>query len=108
MGQAVTVVQKQTSRPDVLRFETNRVLSGMGHDIFRSRDEAVGERPVDELARRVFDHGNVALVQVNGNVVTVQLASGGSGAGLKELLEELFIYYREGVEVVIPEGASAD
>ena len=44
----------------------------------------------------------LTLRDVNGNVITVSV-SGGS-AGLKERLEELFIYYREGVEVVMPEG----
>lgn len=108
MGQPVTVIQKQTSRPDVVRFETNRVLSGMGHEIFRSRAEATKPRPVDEMARRLFDHGGVELVHINGNVITVQLSPNGASTGLKEIVEDLYIYYGEGVEVVIPEGASAE
>ena len=37
-------------------------------------------------------------------MITLALEQGGSTAGMKELIEELFLYYREGVEVVIPEG----
>ena len=45
---------------------------------------------------------------VNSNMITVQLAPGASTAGMRELIEELFLYYREGVEVVMPEGVTAD
>ncbi len=45
---------------------------------------------------------------VNSNMITVQLDDGASTAGIKELIEELFLYYREGVEVVVPEGVAAD
>lgn len=107
MGQPVTVVEKRTNRPDVVRFETNRVLSGMAHETFTSADQATRPNPVDELVRRLFDHGTVARVHVNGNVITVQLTSGAAPSGLKEIVEELYIYYGEGVEVVIPEGAEA-
>ena len=41
MGQPVAVVQKQSSRPGVVRFEANRSFTGMGHDSFRSRDDAL-------------------------------------------------------------------
>jgi hypothetical protein len=50
----------------------------------------------------LFEVGGVESVHVNGNVITVSVK--GSPVGLKERLEELFIYYREGVEVVMPEG----
>jgi hypothetical protein len=50
----------------------------------------------------LFEAGGVESVHVNGNVITVSVSGGSSG--LKERLEELFIYYREGVEVVMPEG----
>ena len=108
MGQPVTVVEKHTSRSDVVRFETNRTLSGMGHEIFRSRLEASKPKPVDEMARRLFDHGGVEMVHINGNIITVQLASGRSADGMKDIVEQLYIYYGEGVEVVMPEGVSAD
>ena len=107
MGQPVTVVEKRTNRPDVVRFETNRVLSGMAHEAFDSAERATRPTPVHELVRRLFAHGGVSRVHVNGNVITVQLTSASSGAGLKGVVEELYIYYGEGVEVVIPEGAEA-
>ena len=36
--------------------------------------QATGERPVDELARRLFDHGGVEGVHIYSNMVTVDLA----------------------------------
>ena len=45
---------------------------------------------------------------MNGNVVTVQLADASPPSGIKEIIEEMFIYYGPGVEVVIPEGAGTD
>jgi hypothetical protein len=104
MGQPVTVIEKRSATPNVVRFEINRSISGMGIDRFATRDAAFGESPSAELARRLFDHGGVDGVTVNSNMITVDLAPGGSTAGMKELIEELFLYYREGVEVVVPEG----
>jgi hypothetical protein len=108
MGQPVTVIEKPSAVAGVVRFETNRPLTGMGHEIYRSVDDAVADRPADLVARVVFEHGGIQSVHVNANVITVALAPGGNAAGLKERLEELFIYYREGVEVVMPEGVGAD
>ena len=36
MGQQVAVVEKPSPRPGLLRFETNRSLTGMGHEHFNS------------------------------------------------------------------------
>lgn len=95
MGQPITVVQTPSHRPGIVRFEINRPLSGMGHERY-VKDEAVeGNRPVDELARRILEHGGVDSVHINGSVVTVDLAKGGSADGLADLIRELFIYYRE-------------
>lgn len=97
MGQPITVIEKRTAIPGVVRFEINRSLTGMGHERYRSRGDAVGERPVDELVRRLFDHGGVDAVHVNSNVITVDLAKGADGAGLIDVIRDLFIFYREGV-----------
>jgi hypothetical protein len=97
MGQPITVTEKPTTRPDVVRFELNRSLTGMGHERYPSRDQATGVRPVDELARRLFDHGGVEAVHVYSNVVTVDLAGAASADGLRQVIEDLFLYYREGV-----------
>jgi len=102
MGQPITVTETPTTRPGVVRFELNRSLTGMGHERYRSRAAATGVRPVDELARRLFDHGGVEGVHVYSNVVTVDLAEGNSSDGLKGVVENLFIYYAEGVTPAEP------
>ena len=63
---------------------------------------------MDELARRLFERGGVTSITVNSNMITVQMASGVVDHGHEGPIEELFLYYREGVEVVMPEGVSAD
>jgi hypothetical protein len=109
VGQPITVVERPTTRADVVRFEINRSLTGMGHERYRSRDDATGPRPPDELARRLFDHGGVDAVHVYSNVITVDLAAGASGAGLADVIGGLFIHYVPGVlppsdeELVAPE-----
>lgn len=102
MGQPISVVEKPSSKPGVVRFEINRSLTGMGHERYRSLDDATGDRPPDALARRLFERGGVAAVHVYSNVITVELAEGGTGDGMRELIEELFIHYREGVQPSLP------
>jgi len=102
MGQPVVVVEKRSSKPGVVRFEINRSLTGMGHERYRSVADATGDRPPDVLARRIFEHGGVAAVHVYSNMITVELTDDGSAEGLQELIEELFIHYREGVQPSIP------
>ena len=109
MGQPITVVERPTARPDVVRFEINRSLTGMGHERYRSRADATGPRPPDELARRLFDHGGVEAVHIFSNVITVDLAADASAAGLTDVIHGLFIHYVPGVlppsddELVAPE-----
>jgi hypothetical protein len=103
MGQPVTVIEKPSSRPGIVRYETNRVLSGMGHEYFASVDDAQGDTSADLIARRLFERGGIEGVHVYGNVVTVHLADGSPPTGIRELIEDLYTYYREGVEVVVPE-----
>jgi hypothetical protein len=106
MGQPVTVIEKPSVRPGVIRYETNRVLSGTGHEYFRSLDDAQGDSPSAEVARQLFERGGIEAVHVNANVITVHLADGSPPKGIKELIEDLHTYYRPGVEVVLPEGAA--
>src|SRR5215213_2666674 len=98
MGQLITVTPKTSTKPGVLVFELNRSLSGMGHERYRTADVA-GNRPVDELARRLFAAGGVQGVHVYSNVVTVDLASASGADALEQIIRDLFTYYREGVEV---------
>ena len=72
MGQPIVVAEQASrSHPGIVRFETNRALTGMGHERYPSREAATGVRPPDELARRLFDHGGVAAVHINGNIITI-------------------------------------
>jgi hypothetical protein len=97
MGQPVTVIEKASSRPGVVRFETNRVLTGMGHERYTNIEQVVGHHPADVLARRLFDRGGIRSVHVNGSVVTVELENRDAG-GIKEIIEGLYTYYLPGVE----------
>ena len=100
MGQPITVVAKPSSRAGVIRYETNRALTGMGHERYLAGEEILGTAPADELARRLFDRGGIAGVHVNGNVVTVELAGSGAGAeGIEDVIASLYLYWVEGVEV---------
>ncbi|HEX6238541.1 MAG TPA: hypothetical protein VFZ68_15175 [Acidimicrobiales bacterium] len=93
MGQPITVVEKPSRIPGVVRFETNRSFTGMGHERFDSPDEILADRPVDELARRLFATGAVRAVHTGGSVVTVELADGASSDGLADVIRGLYIYY---------------
>ena len=102
MGQPITVVEKPSSRIGVVRYETNRALTGMGHERYRAGDEILGTAPADELARRLFDRGGITGVHVNGNVVTVELTEAEAEAeaeGIDEVIASLYLYWVEGVEV---------
>ncbi|MDH3704750.1 MAG: hypothetical protein OES57_01710 [Acidimicrobiia bacterium] len=97
MGQVVRVIEKPSSRADIVRFETNRVLTGMGHRRFRSIDDAVGDTPSDELARRLFERGGITSVHVNGNIITIELATRGTD-GIVDMIEGLYTYWQPGME----------
>lgn len=101
MGQPVTVIEKPARRGGTVRYELNRVLTGMGHEVYRAGDLVDGVRPPDELARRLFERGNIESIHMNGSVVTVNPESGMSTAGIKEIIEDLYTYYRPGVEVPV-------
>lgn len=97
MGQPITVEEKPSATPGIVRFELNRSLTGMGHERYPDREAASGDRIVDELVRRLFDTGKVAAVHVYSNVVTVDLMKGLDSAGLAGVIHDLFIYYTPGV-----------
>lgn len=103
MGQSIVVNEKPSSNPGVIRFETNRALTGMDHERYLAGQEIWGERPPDELARRLLDKPSVAGVQINGNMVTVDLNKGYDSDGLLEVIENLYRFYPDA-----PEGAEAE
>lgn len=104
MGQPVSVIEKPTGRAGVLRFETNRSLTGMGHERYRVGTTVHGNRPPDVLARRLFERGGVATVHVYGGLITVELSEADE-SGIKEIIEDLFVYYRPGVEPAVTPSA---
>ncbi|MBV8161587.1 MAG: NifU N-terminal domain-containing protein [Acidimicrobiia bacterium] len=93
MGQPITVTEKPAGRDDIVRFDLNRSLTGMGHERYRADREIVGDRPPDELARRLFAHGGVEAVHIYSNVVTIDLAPGASPQGLADVVHGLFVHY---------------
>lgn len=109
MGQMVSVVEKRSSTPGIIRFEANRTLTGQGHERFTSADEAIGPRPAAELARRLFATGQVEGLHVYSNMVTVNLARGFAGEGLYDIVRELYQYWKPGMEpAVFVEEAPAE
>jgi hypothetical protein len=106
MGQQITVSRKPATRPGVVVFELNRSLTGMGHERYRS-PMISGDRPVDELARRLFEVRDVKSVHVYSNVVTVEGLTRLPLDELEEVIRDLFTYYREGVEVADPMASPA-
>lgn len=98
MGQLVTVIEKPSSRPGIVRYVLNRALTGMGHERYTNDTLPEGDRPADELSRRLLATGQAAGVSINGNVVTVELATNDAD-GLKEVIEDLYTYYVPGVEI---------
>lgn len=96
MGQPVSVIQKPSSVPGVVRFETNRNLTGMGKEIYGSIDDIVRDRPADRLARRLFEQGSVRQVTVYGGVVTVQTTDPNAAGALQKIVEDLYLFYQPG------------
>lgn len=108
MGQPIVVTEKPSSYPGVIRFETNRAITGMGHERYTADTEVWGDRPPDELARRLFAHGTVAGVQINSNIVTVDLARGRTSDGLKAIIENLYIFYPDQPAAAAPGESGAE
>jgi hypothetical protein len=76
----------------------------MGHERYERGEEILGHRAPDLVARLMFDSGKVEKVHVYGQTVTVELLPWADAIGLKELLEDLYIYYKPGVEVPTEES----
>ena len=96
MGQLVAVEQKAGGASTIVRFETNRSLTGMGHERFISAAEAKGPRPAAVIARRFFEAGHVSWVHVYGNCITASLEAGASQASLNEIVRDLYQYWKPG------------
>ena len=111
MGQQIAVVEKPSRTPGVVRYEANRNLTGMGHEVFHSAAEAVGPRPAAVLARRLLETGRVKGVHVMGNIITVDIAKGHTAEGLCDVVSGLYQYWHPGMELptfddIAPEAAA--
>jgi hypothetical protein len=111
MGQPVAVTEKPGAHPGVVRFETNRTFSGMGHERFASTEEAWAPTASAEIARRLFATGRVGGVHVYANMVTVDLHNGYSSDGLGDIIRELYRYWHPGMkpptfEDLVPDEAA--
>jgi hypothetical protein len=103
MGQPVTVIEKPSSQSGVVRFEINRTLTGTGHERYAVDRPVEGDRPPDELARRLFERGGIDHVHINSNVITLHLQRGANTDGITGIIADLYTYYRPGVRVPSPE-----
>ncbi len=98
MGQPIVVSRKPSSDPSVARFEINRTLTGMGHERYEAGTEVIGNRPPDELARRLFAAGGVRRIHIYSNMIDLYLEPGTDPAGFEEVIRGLYIHYKPGVE----------
>ena len=99
MGQQVAVTERPSPRPGVLRFETNRSLTGMGHEHFTSISEAVGPRPAAALARQLLSTGKVDSVYIYGNIISVDITKGSNSDGLGDVVRNMYQYWKPGMEM---------
>lgn len=97
MGQPVAVEEKRSVVAATVRFETNRSLTGMGHERFAGEVDTKGTRPAAVVARRLFETGQVSGVHVFGNIVTCTLAPGATAQGLTEIVRDLYQYWKPGM-----------
>ena len=108
MGQQIAVVEKPSPTAGVRRFEANRNLTGMGHEVFASAADAIGPRPSAKLARELLATGEVSGVRIFGNMITVQLADGKTGSGLDDVVRDLYQYWKPGMEMPVFEDVAPE
>ena len=95
MGQPITVTMQAGNRADMRFFEANRSITGMAIEMYTSAEAAIGERPPDVLAKRLFDLG-ATKVTVYSNIVTVEAPESAWGdleAKITFAIEHLFEFY---------------
>lgn len=110
MGQPITVVEKRSRRPGIVRYEINRSITGMDHEVYDRGQTITGNRPPDELARRLLGRGDIDRVSINSSVVTVMLARGAEPSGLLDTIRDLFRFYPDvvaGAEAAVGDEPAA-
>lgn len=70
----------------------------MGHEQYKSGAAAIGSKPADVLAQRMFATGHVSAVHVFGNMITVDVLEGANHSGLITIVEDLYQYWKPGME----------
>jgi hypothetical protein len=108
VGQPIAVTEKASNKPGIVRFETNRSFTGMGHEHFGSTAQITGHRATDELARRLLSTGKIDGVHVYMNMITVDVKKGFEPTGLKEVIEGLYTYWQPGMVPPSFEDVAAD
>lgn len=98
MGQLVAVTEKPGATAGIVRFETNRSFTGMGHERFACEADAWGPSPSAEVARRLFATGRVEGVHVYSNMITVDLVNGHTSEGMADMIRELYRYWKPGMQ----------
>ena len=98
MGQQVAVTERPSPRPGVLRFETNRSLTGMGHEHFKSMSDAVGHgRPPRwpaNCCRRARS------TRCTSTATSSRSTSEGFNAdGLGDVVRNMYQYWKPGMEM---------
>ena len=112
MGQLVTFLSVSSPRPGIVRFELNRTITGMGHERYHAGTEITGNRPVDELARRLLATGELRSVHLHGSVVTAELAEADESGfekampSFEDAISSLYTYYTPDVEIPTDEEFS--
>jgi hypothetical protein len=71
----------------------------MGHERYSKGDPILGHRPPDVVAKALLETGKVEDVHVYAQTITVTIAPGQEVVGLKEIIEDLYTYYKPGVPV---------
>ena len=102
MGQSITVFERHGRDPYRVRYEINRSLTGMAHHRYTSPPDDTRQRPPDNLARKLFERDGVTTVHIYSNEIEVTFSPGSDTKGVPELIQELYIHYREGVTPSIP------
>jgi hypothetical protein len=108
MGQQVAVIEKPSPRPGILRLETNRSLTGMGHERFTSMHDAIGPRPAAALARQLLSTGRVDSVYIYGNIISVDITKGYTGDGLADVVRNMYQYWKPGMEMPTFDAPAAE
>ena len=96
MGEPVAVLEKNTNKDGFVRFETNRSFTGMGHETFEKNKSILGDRPVDNLAKALFETGKPDQIHIYAQMLTIKLSAGQNSEGLKKTIEDFFLFYNKG------------